>query len=217
MIGLEDAAPGCAAVGRLEDPAVVFGGVGVALCGDPDDVRVIGVNTDLADLADVIETDMRPALSGVRRLVYAVTLGRHRVPERRLAHADNDNVRVRRRDGDGANSGAAEVLVRYRLPGRTGVHRLPHAAGRAHVVHVRILAHADGHHRAAAAVRPDHAGFEAVEECPLLSGRRLGHCGESYDQAEQYGAPSHRCVVAHRADRGENHATINNCLCYSNR
>jgi len=61
----EDFAPRLAAVSGFENAAFVVGFEDVAGGGDPDDVRVAGVNTHSADLSGVVESDKLPRLAAV--------------------------------------------------------------------------------------------------------------------------------------------------------
>ena len=127
---------------------------------------------------------MGPRLAGVGRLVDAVA--RHDVAaDARLARADEDDVGLRFRDGDGADRRAPDLAVGDGRPFRAAVDRLPQsAAGRAEVAFSRPPLHAGDGDRSAAAVRADAAPFEG------------GHDGLIED------------VLAARRLRGEAHADI---------
>ena len=66
---------------------------------------------DLADLTHVTEADFFPAIAGVRRFVDPVPLRRGDISEWRLAHADNDDIRVRRCNRNGTDSSGSEVVI----------------------------------------------------------------------------------------------------------
>ena len=69
---------------------------------DIDDVRVRWMDADAANLAAVGQSDVRPRLPGVRRLVYAVA-ARQVATQARLSHPDVHHARIRLRDGDRAD------------------------------------------------------------------------------------------------------------------
>ena len=53
--------PGRAAVDALEDAALLVRAEGVTERRDPDDVGIVGMDADLADVAGVFESDVGPA------------------------------------------------------------------------------------------------------------------------------------------------------------
>jgi hypothetical protein len=65
--------------------------------GDEQPVRILRVDVDHRDHLRVVETEMRPGLSGVGRLVDAVADGEVR-PNDAGSRTDIDDVRIRRRD-----------------------------------------------------------------------------------------------------------------------
>src|SRR5690606_14656445 len=159
----EDALPGLAAVGRAVQPAVRIGTEDVAERRDVDDVRVRGVDRDLADVAGRLQAHVLPALSGIGGLVDAVA-ARDVAADRRLAHPDIDHVRVRRRDLQRADRGVLEVAVGDVVPARAGVVRFPDAAaGRAEVVDIPILSHPTHGDHAAASMRADQPVLHRLE------------------------------------------------------
>ena len=108
----------------------------VALRGDVNDIRVGRVHEHARDLSRELQSERRPRLSGVGRLPDTFAVG-HVAAQRVFTTADIDDVRARRRDGDGADR-PTEILVRDGRPGLSAVEGLEHAAaGGPHVVLVR--------------------------------------------------------------------------------
>jgi hypothetical protein len=155
--------PGLAAVFGSEDTAFGIRAGGMAERRDEDDVGVGGMDPDLRDHLRLDEPDVRPRLARVSRLVHAVAL-RDVAAQLALAHPDVDDVRVRWRDGDGADRGARELAVGDRGPGCAAVDRLPKsAAGRAEIIFVRARRAAGGRNRSAAPGGTDAAPVERAE------------------------------------------------------
>src|SRR5207247_6709240 len=168
--------PRLPAVGALVEAALVARRAVASEVGDEDDVGVRRMDANLRDRVGVGEAGMGPRLAGVGRLVDAVA--RHDVAaDARLARADEDDVGLRFRDGDGADRRAPDLAVGDGRPFRAAVDRLPQsAAGRAEVAFSRPPLHAGDGDRPAAAVRADAAPFEGghdglIED--VLAGRRL--------------------------------------------
>jgi hypothetical protein len=57
--------PGLAAVGRAEDAALRVRPVGVSDCGDEDDVGIIGIDDEGADMAGVAQADVAPVAAAI--------------------------------------------------------------------------------------------------------------------------------------------------------
>ena len=118
----------------------------------------------LRDRVGVREADVRPRLAGVGRLVDAVAR-LDVAADARLAHADEDDVRDRLRDGDRADRRARDLAVGDRRPVLAAVGRLPQtAAGRAEVADLRLALHAGDRDRSAAAIGPDAAPPQAAQD-----------------------------------------------------
>src|SRR5439155_7819018 len=83
---------------------------------------------DVADVLRLDESLKRPRLAAVGGLPHAVAM-RDVAAQRILAAADVDDVRIRRRDLDGADR-PAEIPVRDGSPGVAAVGALEHAAAR---------------------------------------------------------------------------------------
>ena len=150
----------------LPRPAAVFRAVHAAL-GSPServadrrderDVRVLRVHLHLADLADVLQPGELPRSARVRGPVHAAPED-HVRPDCLAARPDVDDVRVGIGDVDCANRSGRHLAVGDRRPRDAVVPGLPDAAaGRAHVEHAGLRAHAGRRRRAAAAVRPDRS------------------------------------------------------------
>jgi hypothetical protein len=110
-----------------------------------------------------IKTEMRPRLSGIRRLVdaVAITVG---IAKRRFARADIHHVGIGLRHGDRADGGDG-LSVEHRHPRAAGIDGFPDAA--VHVAEVELV-RTSGHaaHRvdASATEGADHAPMEAAVE-----------------------------------------------------
>ena len=148
-------------------------------------------------------------LPRVGGLVDAVAVGEIG-PLQALAAADVDDVRVGRRDGEGAD-GAGRLVVEDRLPGAAVVGGLPDAAVvDADVEDVGLAGHAGGADGAAAAERADHApaqagverrgeglrggaGHEAAQEATTRSRQRMDMAVSHSDSRCAPRLPAHRC------------------------
>src|SRR5437870_1357118 len=70
------------------------------------DIRILWIDDQPCDLVALREADVRPVLAAVDRLVHPVA-DRRVVARIFLARSDVDDVRVARRDGDGADGADA--------------------------------------------------------------------------------------------------------------
>src|SRR4051812_29716308 len=107
IVDVQHLLPCLSTVRRLED-ATLF--VRSPLASEParvHEVRILRVDHDARDLVTLLETDVRPMLPGVDRLVHPVT-DRRVVARVLLARADVDDIWIARRDGDRADR--ADVL-----------------------------------------------------------------------------------------------------------
>src|SRR5439155_6308791 len=105
VVLVPDLLPVLAAVGGLVDAALLVGTVAASQGADVDNVGVLGVNEDLADLKRLLEAHVLPGAAAVGRFVDAVAVG-DAVARVGLAGADPDDVLVGRghahvADGDG--------------------------------------------------------------------------------------------------------------------
>src|SRR5205823_8479794 len=128
-VDVEDFLPRLAAVGGLEDAALLVGVPGVPGRADVDRVARLRADGDAGDVLAVVEAERFPRAAAVGRLVDAAADG-DGVAHPRLAGADPGGPLVRRIDGDRADPLA--VLGEARLEWGAGVGRRPApAAGRA--------------------------------------------------------------------------------------
>ena len=119
--------PRLAAVRRHEHAALRVGPEQVSHCRDPDHVRVLRVDDDAGDRLRFPQADVRERVPGVGGLEHAVT-ERRALAVVRLAGADVEHARIRRRDRDVADRVRA-VAVEDRLEGDAVVDGLPQPAG----------------------------------------------------------------------------------------
>ena len=161
---VKDLLPALASVLRAKDPALFARPEDVPQRGDVHQFRIARVNADLADLPRLAKTDVLPGLARVGGLVDAVADGD--VPARTgRARSHVDHVRIRRRDGDGADGAHAEEAVGHVRPGVPGVEGLEHAApGAAEVVDERLPRDAGDRGRSPAAGESDVAELQAGKE-----------------------------------------------------
>src|SRR5690606_9480297 len=89
----ENPLPRGAAVLAAEEAALLVWTKGVAERRHIDEIGILRVNLDLADVAGVAEAEVSPGLAAVGRLVDAVAVG-HLVPDRRFAGTGVDHVRI---------------------------------------------------------------------------------------------------------------------------
>src|SRR5213594_1451251 len=94
--------------------------------GDEDDVRVLWIDNDAANLARLLEPDVLPGLAGVGGFVHAVA-ELDRIAHVGFAGADIDDVRIRRRDSNRANR-CRRGRVEHRRPGAPAIRGFPNAA-----------------------------------------------------------------------------------------
>ena len=168
--------PRLAAVGALEDAALVARLAVAAEVGDEDDVGIGRMDADLRDRVGVREADVGPRLAGVGRLVDAVAR-LDVAADARLAHADEDDVGIGFGDGDGADRRALDLAVGDGRPALAAVGRLPQpAADGAEVRLVLPSFHAGYGDRPAAARRADAAPLVGLQDGRIEEGtgaRRL--------------------------------------------
>src|SRR5262249_33678707 len=116
--------PGPAAVGRAIDPLSVVSRI--TLSRRDDEVWILRVDADLVDLRRLLEADVRPGLARVGGLVHTVTArALHGV-----AGAGVDDVRIARRDLNGADAVHVRELTEDRRPRHAGAGGFPDPARR---------------------------------------------------------------------------------------
>ena len=156
--------PGRAAVARAEHAALLVRPEGVAERGHVDQIGVVRIDADAADVARVGQADAAPGRAAVGRPVDAVAV-RDVDADARLAGAGVDDVGVGGGHGDRAHGGGPEEAVGDVLPVGAAVGRLPDAAGAgAEVEGLRVRRVPGDRHHAAAAVRTDAAPLDRVEQ-----------------------------------------------------
>ncbi len=152
--------PRLAAILRAIDTALRVRPPGVAEGRDIDDVRVLRMDADFADMAGRGEAHIAPRLAAVGGLIDAIPM-RDITANRRLAHPRIDDVRVGLGDGNRADRRRGEEAVRDVAPGRAAVIRLPDAArARAVVIGHRVRHVARHRHAPPAPMRPDAPPFQ---------------------------------------------------------
>src|SRR5690606_15947197 len=119
--------PGLAAIHAAEDTALLVRSPGMAKGRHVDDVRVVGVDGDVTDVAGVLQTHVLPGLAPVGGFVDAVTV-RDVAADVRLAGTNVDDVGVRLRDGDCPDGRGVQVAVGDVEPVCATVGRLPDTA-----------------------------------------------------------------------------------------
>ena len=151
-----------AAITGAEHAALRIRSIRMAERGDIGEIGVVRGDQDAADLLRIIEADLRPGLSSIARAVHAVTLRDIRTHVG-LAAADVDDIGVGGGNGEGADR-TDRLFVEDRIPGASGVDRLPDTAVHgAEVEVVRLARHAaDGEH-ATAAKRADQTPVQMPE------------------------------------------------------
>src|SRR5205814_10695541 len=123
------------------------------------------------DVLRILQPDLRPPFAAIARLVDAVT-GRDAAAELALPRADVDDVRIRRRDGDRADRGARDLVVRDVLPCHAAVARLPEAAAsRPEVILERTLNASRDRDRSPPAQRSETAPAQRAEGARALGDR----------------------------------------------
>ncbi len=98
-------------VGGAENAALFVRSPEMAHGRDVDDVGILGVHANRADLERVIQTKVLPGFARVVRFINAVAM-RGIAADIGLTHADVDNVGVGFRDADGADGSGFELAVR---------------------------------------------------------------------------------------------------------
>ena len=95
LIDVEDLLPGLAAVGGLEDAALLIRPPLVSHSADQGRVRILRMHHDALDTLRVVEAEVLPMLAGVGGAVHAVAVG-DGVPRVALTASQPEDVVVRR-------------------------------------------------------------------------------------------------------------------------
>ena len=101
-IEVKNLVPGFAAVGRLEKPALFISSPESSQRSDINDVRILGVNENLANLVGLLESHVLPGFAPICRFVDAVAIGR-RIARIGLTGSDPDDIGIARGDADVAD------------------------------------------------------------------------------------------------------------------
>src|SRR5262249_16953926 len=122
---------------------------------------------------------VRPGLAPISRFVYAITVG-HIETHAGLAHPGIDHVRIRLRDGDGANRSRLEVAVGDVVPVGSSIIGLPYSSGAPPEVDDCRVDRISGHsHHSPPTRRTDAPPLDSVEELGIFVEYGLGHVGTS--------------------------------------
>ena len=174
LVDEEHLFPGLAAVLRSKDAALRAPAERIALRRRVNDVGILRIDLDLADLADVFEAGELPGLSRVGRLVDAAPEDHVRT-DRFAAGSHVDDVRIRVGDVDGADRAGRDLAVGHREPRDAVVLRLPHtAAARAQIEDAWLRADARGRRRAAAAMRTNRSPAQVLIRFQIDGGVCVG-------------------------------------------
>ena len=127
LVDVEDLLPRRAAVRRLEQPPLLVRAPQVADRADVGDIGVARIDLDSADVARVLEADVRPRPPRVRGPEHA-DAPRRTLAVRRLARPHPHHVGVRGGHAYRPDRGGG-LIVEHRIPRHPVVRRLPHAPG----------------------------------------------------------------------------------------
>ena len=118
--------PALAAVDGLVETSILAGPVEPAQCADVDDVGILGVDFNAADLKALGESHVLPGLAAIGRFVDAVAVG-DRVARVIFAGADPDDIAVRRSNAH-VTDRDRRLVVELVLEGDAVVHGLDQPA-----------------------------------------------------------------------------------------
>ena len=199
FVAEEDLLPSSAPVAGPEDTALGVGPEGMAERRHVRAVGVGGMDADARDGVGVGEPEVPPTLPAVVRTVDAVAL-EDVGAQLHLAHADVDDVGVRRGHRDRAHRGAADLAIGHGGPGGSAVGGLEEPSPRrAEVVLERPVGVARHRDRASAPVRADRAPLHGGKEGDVvlcLEPRRHGGQRSRQQRCEQRGAKQEDSVHA---------------------
>src|SRR5690242_7430180 len=161
---VEHLLPARAAIARAEDAALGVGPPGVAEGGDVGDIRILGMDDDVANVACVGKAGVAPGSPAIAGLIDAIAV-RDVAADGGLAGAGVDDIGIGVGDGEGAEGGGGEVAVGDILPEGAAAGSLPDAAGTTAKVEGALVCGMSGDgNDAATAMRTDAAPFERAEE-----------------------------------------------------
>jgi hypothetical protein len=165
--------------------------VNVPLRGEQNEVRIFRVDEDRWNLLRVVEPQVLPRVSGVCRLVDAIALVDAATGDQ-VAHADVDDVRIRRRDLNAADGRRLFHVIEDRVPRRARAGRLPHAAEwESDIEHSGLSDDAGDGGDATAAERTDVPPHESIVEV-RIDGRSKGQRKKTGGDEEGDRASAHR-------------------------
>ena len=158
-----------AAIGRFEDAALLVRPKRMPQSRDPDRIGIVRVDPDLADVARLLQPDVRPGSPLVRALVDPVAV-RDVDPDRGFARAGINDIGIGRCDRDRPDRRCREIAIRDILPVGAGIDRFPDPArAPPEVEGVAIGIAAGDRHHATAPMRPHTPPTHKTLECRISS------------------------------------------------
>ena len=143
--------------------AINAGTISVSQSADVNDVRILRIDHDPADLARVLQPDVIPSCAAVNGFVDAVA-GREVLTNVALAGSGINGFRIGGSHSQRADRGH-RLAVKNRHPDNSGIGRFPDSAiDRAKIKGCRVARNAGHGHRAPAAERPNQAPFEPIHQ-----------------------------------------------------
>ncbi len=171
------------------------------------DTRIRRIDADARDVACVVEAQMLPRVSGVRRSVHAVAAREIRSPVR-FPRADVDDVWIGRSHGDRANR-LCGLLIEERRPDEPAVSGFPHTPARgAEVVRVRLAGYACDGQDATAAKRSDQAPGHGRRSGGRGRRRRLSPCDQPEACEEGRNEKEISCPFFHASHPAHRHGRL---------
>jgi len=151
---VEDFRPMVAAIGGLIDAALVIGTVRMSKRADVNDVCILRIDDNTADLTRVAQADILPAHAAIGGAVHSVAGGEVGANVG-FSSTDVNDFGIRGSDGNSADRSNG-LTVEDGRPGYSRVRGLPDAAtNRAEVKRAGIAGNSGGRDSAAAPERPD--------------------------------------------------------------
>src|SRR5580658_7632367 len=159
---IENVRPLHAGIGRFVDPTLGIRRIGMAEGANVNDVRVVGIDHDSADLSRIVEADMSPGRSSVGRFVHAIA-GSQIFANGAFTRSRINDVGIRWSYHDRADR-RYRLAVKNRLPGQSSIDRLPDSTANAtEIKSRRIAGNATDRDGAASAKRANQAPFQAIK------------------------------------------------------
>jgi hypothetical protein len=167
-----------ASVHGLIHPTLRVGTISMPESAHINDIRILRIDGNPANVPGVIESDVMPGRAAVGRFINAVA---ERETGTNVALAGSRINRLRIGGSHGQRPDRCYRLsIENRSPHRSGIGRLPNSAiDRAEIKGGGIARHAGHGHRASTAERADQAPFEPVQQ---LRRNTLGDCREGGQQ-----------------------------------